>query len=106
MSEFDNTGLVTILLRRLQQGDTAAEIELVPLVYAELRQLAIRLMGRERGAQTLQPTALVHEAYVRLFKAGSVDWQGRAHFFAVAAKVMRRILIDRARSTRAAKRGG
>ena len=99
-------GNVTLLLRRLQSGDPDAERELVPLVYVELRRLALRLMGGEQGLQTLQPTALVHEAYMRLFKSAEIDWQGRAHFFAVASQVMRRILIDKARSRRAAKRGG
>jgi RNA polymerase sigma factor (TIGR02999 family) len=105
-SDPTNEGQITTLLHRLQSGDNAAELELIPLIYAEMRYLAARLMGTERSGHTLQPTALVHEAYMRIFKAGRINWKSRAHFFAVAAQAMRRILIDNARSHRSAKRGG
>jgi RNA polymerase sigma factor (TIGR02999 family) len=79
---------------------------LLPLVYDELRQLARRYLSRERPGHTLQPTALVHEAYIRLVDQTRVDWQGRTHFFAVGARVMRNLLIDHARARGRAKRGG
>jgi RNA polymerase sigma factor (TIGR02999 family) len=79
---------------------------LLPLVYAELRQLAGRYMGRERPGHTLQATALVNEAYLRLIEVQQVQWQNRAHFFAMAARLMRRILVDAARSRGYQKRGG
>ena len=92
---------VTILLDRVQQGDGRAAEELLPLVYAELRKLAASRMAREAPGQTLQGTALVHEAWLRLIGSGDPEqqpeWSGRAHFFAAAAEAMRRILIDRAR---------
>jgi RNA polymerase sigma factor (TIGR02999 family) len=99
-------GDVTALLHRLQAGDSAAEGALFPLIYAEMRRLAARLMGSERHDHTLQPTALVHEAYLRIFKAGGLDYRSRAHFYAIAARTMRQILIDSARARKAAKRGG
>lgn len=80
--------------------------ELMPLVYDELRALARRYMSRERRDHTLEPTALVHEAYLRLVDQTRIDWQGRSHFFAVGARVMRRLLVDHARGRRRAKRGG
>ena len=98
-------GEVTQLLRRLREGDPEAEAVLVPLVYAELRRLARYYLSSERGDHTLQPTALVHEAYLRLTKLQQIDWQNRNHFFAVSATLMRRILVDHARSVRASKRG-
>lgn len=97
---------VTQLLKAWGNGEQQALDELVPLVYNELRRLAHRYMGRERSAHLLQPTALVHEAYERLVDLKDVSWQNRAHFFGVSAQVMRRILVDYARSRRSGKRGG
>ena len=97
---------VTRLLLAWSGGDAAAIDELMPLIYAELRRLAQRQMQRERLGHTLQPTALVHEAYLRLIDQRQVHWQNRAQFFAVAAQVMRRIVVDYARRRRRAKRGG
>ena len=97
---------ITKILRDVRNGDRSAWDRLLPVVYDELRDLAARYMQRERKDHTLQPTALVHEAYLKLVDQTRVDWQGRAHFFAVAAQAMRRILIDHARQNRAAKRGG
>jgi RNA polymerase sigma factor (TIGR02999 family) len=87
-------------------GDPDRSAALLPLVYAALRKLARAKMARERPGHTLQPTALVHEAYLRLEKDGAVRWDGRGHFFAAAAEAMRRILVERARRARTAKRGG
>jgi RNA polymerase sigma factor (TIGR02999 family) len=97
---------VTLLLSRLRQGDDRALERLMPLVHDELRRLARYHMRGERAGHTLQPTALAHEAYMRLVDLDRIDWRGRAHFFAVAAGIMRRILIDHARKRRAARRGG
>ena len=97
---------VTQLLVRWRGGDRQAFDELVPLVYAELRQLAGRYMRRESAHRTLQGTALVHEAYLRLIDYKGVDWKGRAHFFAIAARVIRNILVDQARMRGREKRGG
>jgi RNA polymerase sigma factor (TIGR02999 family) len=97
---------VTQLLADWTKGDLQARETLLPLVYAELRQLAAAYLRRERSDHTLQPTALVHEAYLRLIEERKVDWQGRGHFFSVAAMLMRRILVDHARAHIAAKRGG
>jgi len=97
---------VTQLLRDWRGGDAAAFDQLVPLVYAELRQIAQRYMSRERSSHTLQTTALVNEAYLRLVDQQAVLWQNRAHFFAVAAQVMRHLLVDHARARGFAKRGG
>jgi len=96
---------VTQMLLRWSSGDNNAFDELVPLVHAELRRLARFNMGRERTGHTLQTSDLIHEAYLRLVNQQSVEWQDRAHFFAVAAQIMRRILIDHARSYQYAKRG-
>lgn len=96
---------VTILLAELTKGNEGAASKLIPLVYDELRRLAGGYMRRERSDHTLQPTALVHEAYLKLVEQGSVDWQGRAHFFGIAAQMMRRILIDHARGHLREKRG-
>lgn len=93
------------MLQRWSNGEVVALEALLPLVYAELRRLARGCLSSERADHTLQSTALVHEAYLRLVGSNSVDWQGRAHFFAVAAQVMRRILVDHARKRHAAKRG-
>jgi RNA polymerase sigma factor (TIGR02999 family) len=97
---------VTDLLTRWSHGDDAALAELTPLVYEELRRLAHRQMGGERADHTLQTTALVNEAYLRLADQTNLRWQNRAHFFAVAARAMRRILVSYARSQRSQKRGG
>jgi len=96
----------TALLKRVAQGDPHAAPSLVPLVYSELRRLAGRYMRRERPDHTLQPTALVHEAYLKLIEQRETDWQSRSHFCAIAAQVMRRILLDHARGHVRLKRGG
>lgn len=96
---------VTRLLVDWSRGDAAALERLTPLVYGELKRLAGRYLRRERPDHTLQSTALVHEAYLRLIDQRSVAWQNRAHFFGVAAQLIRRILVDHARSKHAAKRG-
>ena len=97
---------VTRLLVQLTDGDRDVLHELLPLVYDELRKLAANYLRRERDGHTLQPTALVHEAYLRLVDQTQVRWQNRAHFFGVAAQMMRRILVDYARTHNAEKRGG
>ena len=97
---------VTRLLVNWSNGDRQALEALLPLVYDELRMLAGRYLRRERSGHTLQSTALVHEAYLRLVDQRNVQWQNRAHFFAVAAQMIRRILVDHARKTQAEKRGG
>src|SRR5262247_1065086 len=97
---------VTQLLLAWGDGDKAALEELTPLVYAELRRLAVRYMRRERAGHPLQTTALANEAYVRLIDLRQVRWQNRAHFFGVAAQLMRHILVDFARARRRAERGG
>ena len=96
----------TLLLRAIENGDPKAANELLPLVYEELRRLAARRMANEAAGQTLQPTALVHEAWLRLVGEANPRFQNRAHFFAAAAEAMRRILIDRARRKRAVCHGG
>jgi RNA polymerase sigma-70 factor (ECF subfamily) len=101
----DDSGRVIELLREWRQGDVQAGNRLVPFVYAELRRLARGQLRRERAAHSLQPTALVHEAYLRLVKA-DVDWQDRTHFLSIAARVMRRILVEHARARTTRKRGG
>jgi RNA polymerase sigma-70 factor, ECF subfamily len=97
---------ITLMLKRLNEGNQDVVSELVPLLYDELRRLASIYLRRERGDHTLQPTALVHEAYLRLVDQKEVHWQNRSHFFGIAAQQMRRILLDYARSHKAAKRGG
>ena len=97
---------ITGLLKAWGRGDRAALDQLTPLVYEQLRRLAGRYVHKEPAGQSLQTTALVHEAFVRLVKVGDVDWQDRAHFFAVSARMMRRILVDAARARTSAKRGG
>lgn len=97
----------TQLLRAWASGGDAAALDrLIPRVYQELRRIAGHFMQNERAGRTLQTTALVHEAYLRLIDVTNVDWQHRAHFFAVSATMMRRILLDRARKRSAGKRGG
>ena len=95
----------TQILERVEHGDPAAADQLLPLVYDELRRLAAQKMALERSDQTLQPTALVHEAWLRLIGHDNPQWNGRGHFFGAAAEAMRRILIERARQKAAAKRG-
>src|SRR5499427_5656025 len=95
---------VTALLREWAAGDRAALERLMPIVYGELRRLAASQLRAERREHTLQPTALVHEAYLRLVGQRSVSWANRAHFFAIAAEMMRRVLVDHARKRLAAKR--
>jgi RNA polymerase sigma factor (TIGR02999 family) len=95
---------VTALLKEWSAGDRGALERLMPLVYGELRQLAASHLRSERGDHTLQPTALVHEAYLRLIGQRSVTWANRAHFFGIAAQMMRRVLVDHARRRLAAKR--
>jgi RNA polymerase sigma factor (TIGR02999 family) len=97
---------VTRILDAAAAGDPAAAAELLPLVYDELRRLAAARLAAEKPGQTLQATALVHEAYLRLVGAADPGWGGRGHFFAAAAEAMRRILVDNARRKHAAKRGG
>ena len=97
---------VTQLLLDWSSGDKAALDKLMPLVYEELRRLAHHYMGRERAGHTLQTTAIVNEAYLHLIDQRNVQWQNRAHFFGIAAHLMRRVLADHARSRRSAKRGG
>jgi RNA polymerase sigma factor (TIGR02999 family) len=99
-------GRVTELLEALQKGDAGASEELLALVYQELRQMASQMMAREAPGHTLQATALVHEAWLRMVAGGQAGWSGRAHFFAAAAEAMRRILVEAARRRRAQKRGG
>jgi RNA polymerase sigma factor (TIGR02999 family) len=97
---------VTRILERVQEGDPKAAEELLPLVYAELRRLAAHRLANERNQHTLQPTALVHEAWLKISGDHDREWNGRQHFFAAAAEAMRRILVDRARRRLTAKRGG
>lgn len=99
------TSPITALLDEWSRGNARALDQLLPLVYQELRGIAKRQLRREREGHTLQPTALVHEAYLRLVDQRQVDWRSRAHFFGVAAQVMRRILVDDARRHNASKRG-
>jgi RNA polymerase sigma factor (TIGR02999 family) len=102
----DSSNQVTVLLARWNQGDDAAREELVPLVYEELRRVARKCLAEQHRDHTLQSTALVHEAYLRLVGRDSVHWQNRIHFFAVAARLMGGVLVDHARKRSAAKRGG
>jgi RNA polymerase sigma factor (TIGR02999 family) len=107
MSETEESNEVTQLLLRLTDGETDVLDRILPLIYDELRVLAGKYLGREhRQNHTLQPTALVHEAYVRLVDQRAVRWESRAHFFGAAANVMRHILVDHARRHKAEKRGG
>jgi RNA polymerase sigma factor (TIGR02999 family) len=101
-----DSGEITLLLAKIDDGDAQAADRLLPLVYAELRRLAAARMARESPGLTLQPTALVHEAWIRLGADHQPDWKSRAHFFAAAAEAMRRILIDSARKRLAQRRGG
>jgi RNA polymerase sigma factor (TIGR02999 family) len=104
--EHPESAEITSLLKAWSRGDEAALDRLTPLVYGHLRAQARRYMRHERGGVTLQGTALVHETYLRLVEARAVDWRDRSHFYAVASQIMRRILVDAARTRAAAKRGG
>jgi len=104
--EDPRSGEITALLKAWGHGDAAALDRLTPLIYEELRQLAHRYMRHERAGHTLQTTALVHEAYVRLVDVTGVDWKDRLHFLAVSARIMRHVLVDAARARASAKRGG
>ena len=97
---------ITRMLQEWSNGDRAALDRLIPLVYGELRELAARQLGHEWRRNRLQTTAVVHEAYVKLFAQRDVDWQNRGHFFSIAAQLMRRILVDHARAELRQKRGG
>jgi len=97
---------ITALLKAWRAGDEAAEPQLLPLVYSELKRMAKRYRRNAGAGDTLQTTALVHEAYLRLVNIDNVDWRDRVHFFAVSAQIMRRILVDAARASGSAKRGG
>src|SRR5687767_15515869 len=97
---------VTDLLLRARAGDSSALADVFPLIYDELRTIAERQLWNERDGHTLSPTALVHEAYMRLIDYNRVEWSGRAHFLRVAATAMRRVLVDHARGQRSLKRGG
>ena len=97
---------VTQILQNWSGGDSEAPARLMPFVYDEMRRLARVFLAKERGNHTLQPTALVHEAYVRLIDQTRVNWQNRAHFYGIAASMMRRVLIDHARAHATDKRGG
>src|SRR4029453_7992400 len=106
MSELQPGTTVPALLARARSGDSSALANVFPLIYDELRRLAQQQLQREPDGHTLSPTALVHEAYMRLIDYSRMEWRGRAHFMAVAATAMRRILVDHARSHRSIKRGG
>lgn len=106
MDQTGQTGAVSRLLQAWGRGDLQARDDLMPVVYRELRRRAGAYLRRERQDHTLQPTALVHEAYMRLVGQERVAWQNRAHFFAIASQMMRRILVDYAREHEAAKRPG
>jgi len=106
VGETDAREAVTELLARWNHGDVAARDALIPLVYDELRRVAKKNLAGQRSDHTLQATALVHEAYLRLVNRKAANWQGRAHFFSLAAQMMRQILVDHARMRNAAKRGG
>jgi RNA polymerase sigma-70 factor, ECF subfamily len=105
-AELSSTAAITQLLHQINAGQREAQERLIPIVYGQLRKQAARYMNRERQNHTLEPTALVHEAYLRLIQQQDVTWQDRAHFFALAAQLMKNILVDHARARRAAKRGG
>jgi len=103
--QLENAGEITAILKRLRNGEKSAEAELIQLVYGELHRLAVGKLRRERQGHTLQPTALVHETYLRML-GNTANWENRSHFFGAAACAMRRILVDHARSVNAQRRGG
>ena len=100
------SGDITVLLRRVSAGDSSAEAELMNEVYGELKRLATKFLRRERKGHTLQATALVHEAFIKLAGNNKLEFTDRAHFFAIASRVMRRVLIEHARARATGKRGG
>lgn len=102
----DEHAQITVLLHRLRDGDREAESALLPLVYDQLHRLAVREFNGERPGHTLQPTALINELYLRIIRDASIDWQSRAHLYAVAATTIRRILVDHARAANAKRRPG
>ncbi len=102
----ENTAKITALLQDYRKGDRKALEKLLPEVYQHLHRIAASYMRRENAKHTLQPTALVHEAFIRLVEGADVDWQNRAHFFALAASLMRRILVDHAKAKKTKKRSG
>ncbi len=106
MQQDGKTHEITGLLRRWRLGDLEAANQLMELVYGDLHRIAAREMRREHGEHTLQTTAVVHEAYLRIFRSEPVEWQDRAHFYAVAAQQLRRVLLDHARRAHSEKRGG
>jgi RNA polymerase sigma-70 factor (ECF subfamily) len=106
MSDPESSPPVTQLLQDWRKGDKTALDQLVPIVYSELHKMAGHYLRKERAEHTLQPTALIHEAYLRLVGQDMPDWKSRTHFFGVAAHVMRQVLVDHARKHRASKRGG
>lgn len=103
-AKMEDEGQITLLLKRLHNGDREAESELLPIVYKHLHTLAQKQFRSERPGHTLQPTALVSELYIRLIRDTSIDWQSRGHFFAIAAQTIRRILVDHARAVNAQRR--
>lgn len=102
----DDVGPVTVLLKRWREGDKSAADQLMDLVYRELHRIAAHQMRREHGAHTLQTTAVVHEAFIRICQSEPISWADRAHFYAVAAQQLRRVLVDHARKGLSEKRGG
>lgn len=102
----DNRGEISVILKDWSGGNRASADALLSIVYGELRKIAAQYLRKENSGHTLQPTALVHEAYMKLIDISDINWQDRAHFFAVAANVMRNILVDHARAKLADKRGG
>src|SRR5438045_1244075 len=100
-----SSGEITLLLTELRDGSPIAADKLIPVVYSELRKIARRYLSHERPNHTLEATALVHEAYLRLVDHKLMNWQNRAHFFAISAQIMRQILVDHARAHNAEKRG-
>jgi RNA polymerase sigma factor (TIGR02999 family) len=106
MQECGDSHTITALLNRWRSGDKEAANQLVELVYGELHRIASREMHREHGEHTLQTTAVVHEAYLRLCRSEPIEWKDRAHFYAVAAQQLRRVLVDHARRVHSEKRGG
>lgn len=102
----DSQQQATVLLKQWRDGDAQALVSLTPIVYDELRRLAAKFLSKERKEHALQPTALLHEAYLKLAQQRDQNWQSRAHFFGIAAHLMRLILVDHARLKHRAKRGG
>jgi len=106
MQEDHESHTITRLLDRWRAGDQESASQLMDLVYGELHRIAVHEMRREHGEHTLQPTAVVHEAYLRICRSDPIDWQDRAHFYAIAAQQLRRVLVDHARRVHSGKRGG